>query len=110
MLITKGKKYITGSIASENGGGIYVAEGSILITESNFEDCTAKGTSATKGGGAIYINGNVTVDNSTFERLSASSDNAAGIYVQAGTSIISNSSFDAVRSIRSFINHPMSSI
>ena len=89
---------ITGSIASENGGGIYVAEGSILITESNFEDCTAKGTSATKGGGAIYINGPDThISASNFTNNKAPSGTARGgsIFVNGERTIIDGSNFEA---------------
>ena len=46
--------------ATSSGGGIYVAEGSIQISESNFDECMAKGTSSNQGGGAIYIVGDGT--------------------------------------------------
>ncbi|CAM9694925.1 unnamed protein product, partial [Choristocarpus tenellus] len=45
-----------------DGGGIKVATGKCLITNSLFEDCYA----GNKGGGASLVNGNFSVSNTTF--------------------------------------------
>ena len=95
--IVKGSN-ITGSIATENGGGIYVAEGSIQIAECNFDECIAKGTSQSNGGGAIYINGpdtHITASNFTNNNVPGSSARGGSIFIKGERTIIDDSEFVA---------------
>ncbi|MBE6506261.1 MAG: hypothetical protein E7Z73_11135, partial [Methanobrevibacter millerae] len=76
--------------ASYHGGSIYLNNvDNATVMNSNFNN-----TSALWGnGGAIYINGNATFDNNTYDDYRAFSDYAGGIFVYAGNSTISNSTF-----------------
>ena len=77
----------TGSIY--NGGAIYVLNSNATIADSIFSDTKA----AWGDGGAIYIIGNVNMTNLTFTGYSALNDKGEAIFIYAGNSTISESTF-----------------
>ncbi|MGH7885179.1 MAG: choice-of-anchor Q domain-containing protein, partial [Thermodesulfobacteriota bacterium] len=75
---------ISGNTTNDDGGGIYLNDGTVTITNS-----TISGNTADDEGGGIYINdGTVTITNSTISGNSANND-GGGIYIDNDTATVS---------------------
>ena len=82
-----------------DGGAIYLNNANAVVKNSQFTN-----TQALSGnGGAIYASGICTFENNEFRQYSAAEDYAGAIYVDDGTSTISDSTFVGPDAIR--INH-----
>ena len=66
--------------ASANGGGIYIADGSVTLTGCTIQNCT----SSANGGGIYITDGSVTLTGSTIQNCTAES-NGGGIYIADGS-------------------------
>ncbi len=98
---------ISGNVASHNhsrdsdgrGGGIYIVEGSVTVTDSTISDNRAIGSDS-RGGGIHIVEGTVTVTSSTISRNSAD-DLGGGIYCYEGTLTLSASTISGNSAIDS---------
>ena len=91
LTITAGRSDNTGGLEAEmtDGGGIYLASGTLTVTNS-----TLTGNAADGYGGGIASVGTLTVTNSTLTGNQAGSD-GGGIFVDSGTVNVANSTFES---------------
>ncbi len=88
----EGKKMlVTGNKASQDGGGIYIGEGSFKM--SNKGEIVSN--VATGNGGGVYLGGDFTMMSGTISGNEAENGNGGGIFIDGGKLIFNNGSISS---------------
>ena len=73
----------------ENGGAVYMQQGTFTMSGGTIKKCSASKTSASKGGAVYIVGGSFTMSGGTIEQCTSNSDGGA-LYIEGGNVLLNS--------------------